>query len=208
MRTALTILSLCLTPLGASAETLSTSAGNVRVEAMIQGLDTPWAIGLLPDGGVLVTEREGDLLHVANGQSRNVSGVPKVWASGQGGLLDVTIPRDFARSREVFLTYSKPQAGGAGTALAIARLSEDGRRLTDVRTVFEMTSGGGTGRHFGSRVVEARDGTLFVTIGDRGQAAKAQDLGAHNGTIVRINRDGSIPADNPFVGVDGARPEI
>lgn len=191
-----------------AAELLDTSAGQVRVEPTVGGLDTPWAIGLLPGGAVLVTERDGDLLFVSEGAARKVAGVPRVKTSGQGGLLDVTIPRDFAQSREVFLTYSKPQSGGAGTALAIGRLSQNGRRLTDVRTVFEMSPGGGTGRHFGSRVVEARDGTLFVTIGDRGQAPEAQELGSHNGTIVRINRDGTVPADNPFVGIDGARPEI
>lgn len=192
----------------AMAETIQTSAGPVRIDPVVEGLETPWAIGLLPDGGILVTEREGQLLYVAQGRSRQVTGLPKVWANGQGGLLDVTIPRDFAQSREVFLTYAKPQRGGGGTALAIGRLSVDGTRLTQVRTVFEMTSGGQTGRHFGSRVVEAPDGTLFVTIGDRGQSARAQDLDSHIGTIVRINRDGTVPADNPFVGQADARPEI
>ncbi|WP_428928742.1 PQQ-dependent sugar dehydrogenase [Marinibacterium sp. SX1] len=190
------------------AETIATSAGPVRVDAVVQGLDTPWAIGLLPGGGLLVTEREGDLIHVADGRSQRVSGTPQVWANGQGGLLDVTVARDFAQSREIFLTYAKPQGGGAGTALAVARLSADGTRLENLREIFEMTPGGSTTRHFGSRVVEAGDGTLFLTIGDRGDAQQAQDLGAHNGSVVRINRDGTVPGDNPFVGQPGARPEI
>ncbi|MEM8732495.1 MAG: PQQ-dependent sugar dehydrogenase, partial [Pseudomonadota bacterium] len=165
-----------LLPTWAVAETLQTSAGPVRIDPVVRGLDTPWAIGLLPDGGVLVTEREGDLLHVADGQSQRVTGVPDVWVNGQGGLLDVTVARDFAQSRELFLTFSKPQGSGGGTALAIAKLSPDGARLTDVRTLFEMAPSGSNGRHFGSRVIEAPDGTLFVTLGDRGQPPEAQDL--------------------------------
>ena len=208
MRRALTLLSLVTFGLPAAAETLQTSAGPVRIDPMVEGLETPWAIGLLPGGGVLVTERGGDLLLIADGQSRRVSGVPDVRASGQGGLLDVTVARDFATSREIFLTYSRPMRGGAGTALAVARLSEDGSRLTDVRTIFEMPPASSAGRHFGSRVVEAPDGRLFVTIGDRGQGQLAQDRSAYNGSVIRVNRDGTVPSDNPFVGQEGVRPEI
>ncbi|MCV6585738.1 MAG: PQQ-dependent sugar dehydrogenase [Marinibacterium sp.] len=192
----------------AGAERLATSAGPVEVTQMVGGLDTPWAVAVLPGGGVLVTERDGDLLYVANGKTRRVAGVPKVAAAGQGGLLDVTVARDFASSREIWLTYSKPQRRGAGTALASARLSRDGTRLTQVRTLFSSAPGASGGRHFGSRVVEAPDGALFVTIGDRGDRGSAQDRGNHNGSVVRINRDGSVPADNPFVGVAGVQPEI
>lgn len=187
---------------------MDTSAGSVRVAPMVTGLDTPWAIGLLPDGSFLVTERDGDLLWITDGAARRVSGVPPVAANGQGGLLDVTIPRDFAQTREIFLTYAKLQRGGAGTALAVAKLSADGRRLTNVRTIFESAPGSSGGRHFGSRVVEGRDGTLYVTIGDRGDRPSAQDRSNHNGTVVRINRDGSVPRDNPFVGQSGVQPEI
>ncbi|MCL4130087.1 UNVERIFIED_CONTAM: hypothetical protein GTU68_005981 [Idotea baltica] len=175
---------------------------------MITGLDTPWAVDFLPSGAFLVTERDGDLLYVADGKAKKVDGVPRVRASGQGGLLDVMIPRDFAVSREVFLTYSKPQGSGAGTTLASGRLNATGTALTNIRTLFEATDGGGAGRHFGSRVIEARDGALLISVGDRGQSALAQDIGAYNGKIVRINRDGSVPPDNPFVGVPGALPEI
>ena len=180
----------------------------VRFEAMVDGLDTPWAIGVLPDGAFLVTERDGQLLHVADGKARSVRGLPKVATDGQGGLLDVTVARDFDQTREIFLTFAKPQGGGAGTALAVARVSESGEVLEDLRVVFEAAPGGSTGRHFGSRVVEADDGTLFVTIGDRGDRPSAQDRANHNGTIVRVNRDGSVPSDNPFVGQSGVQPEI
>lgn len=196
------------------AQTLSTSAGPVQVTRMLGGLDTPWAIAFLPGGDYLVSERGGRLLHVANGQARAVVGVPKVFATGQGGLLDIMIPRDFATSRAVFLTYARRQGGGkaAGTALAVGRLSADGHRLDKTRTIFESAPGGKGGRHFGARVIEARDGTLFVTLGDRGDRPSAQDRSNHNGVVVRINRDGSVPGDNPFVGPSfqqaGIRPEI
>lgn len=193
----------------ARAETLETTAGPVRVERMLAGLDVPWAIAFLPEGGYLVTERDGVLLFVQDGRARPVAGLPPVEPVGQGGLLDVMIPRDFATSRAVFLTYSRGQpAGGAGTALAVGRLSADGRALEDVRTIFEAAPGGRGGRHFGSRVVEGADGTLFVTLGERGDRPSAQDRTNHNGSIVRINRDGSVPRDNPFVGQAGLQPEI
>ncbi len=193
----------------ATAQSLPTSAGTVRLQAMATGLKTPWAIGLLPDGSFLVTQRGGKLIRVADGRKTTVQGVPRVAARGQGGLLDITVTRDFAQSRELFLTFSKPQKGGAtGTAVAVARLNSSGRRLSDLRVIFEAAPVGKTGRHFGSRVVEARDGTLFVTIGDRGDRPSAQDRSNHNGTIIRITRQGGVPSSNPFVGQDGVQPQI
>jgi len=193
-----------------AAQSISTSAGQVRITKMIGGLNTPWGIGFLPNGDYLVSERGGALLYVTKGKSRRVKGTPKVFTRGQAGLLDVMIPRDFATTREVFLTYSRPQVGSkaAGTALAVGTLSRDGQRLNNLRTLFEAARGSTGGLHFGSRVVEARDGTLFVTLGDRGIRPSAQDRGNHNGTIVRINRDGSVPGDNPFISQTGIRPEI
>jgi glucose/arabinose dehydrogenase len=190
------------------AQSLTTSAGAVKITKMLGGLDEPWAIGFLPDGSYLVTERGGKLLRVADGAARSVAGVPKLVVQGQGGLLDVMIPRDFATSRQVFVSYARRQGRGAGTALAVGRLSADGRRLEETRTIFEAAVGGTGGRHFGSRIVEARDGTLFVTLGERGDRPSAQDRSNHNGTIVRINRDDSVPGDNPFVGQAGVQPEI
>ena len=104
--------------------------------------------------------------------------------------------------------YAKALEGGAGTALAVAELSQDGARLENLRDLFTMSRGSAAGQHFGSRVVEARDGTLFVTVGERGDRPAAQDLGQHNGSVVRVNRDGTVPADNPFVGRDDVLPEI
>lgn len=202
----LLILTLLTTPVSALA--LETATGTATVTEVASDLDQPWGVAQLPDGSLLITQRDGALVRVVNGKTAVVRGTPRVSAKGQGGLLDITLARDFSQSRTLFLTYSKPQRGGSGTALAAAELSADGRRLENLRDLFESRVGGTTGRHFGSRVVEARDGTLFVTIGDRGDRPSAQDRQLHNGSIVRVNRDGSVPADNPFVGDSGVLPEI
>ena len=191
-----------------TAHALDTANVAVTVTPVATGLEEPWGVVQLPDGGLLVTERDGRLVRVVDGRAQTVGGTPRVAARGQGGLLDITLARDFATSRTLFLTYSKPQGRGSGTALAAAELSADGRRLVNLRDLFESARGGSGGRHFGSRVVEAPDGTLYVTIGDRGDRPSAQDRTLHNGAIVRVNRDGSVPADNPFVGQDGVLPEI
>jgi aldose sugar dehydrogenase len=204
-------LAACTGPAGpAGAEgTHETSAGPVEVTRVIDGFQVPWAVAFLPDGGFLVTERGGRLTLVADGSRRIVAGVPQVRASGQGGLLDVAVARDFAQSREIFLTYAEPRGGGTGaTALAAARLNDAGDALQDVRVLWRMEPATGSGQHFGSRVVEAPDGTLFVTTGDRGDRDQAQNLASHLGKIVRVNRDGSAPVDNPFVGVATARNDV
>ncbi len=192
----------------ATAETLRTSAGPVRIDPVVRGLDAPWGLAFLPGAEFLVTEREGVLRHVGGGRASRVSGVPRVAATGQGGLLDVMVPRDFGSTRQVYLSYAKPMGGGAGTAVGVGALSADGQRLEGFREIFAMADGGAGGRHFGSRLVEAADGTIFVTIGDRGEGALAQDAGRHNGKVVRLARDGTVPRDNPFRGQPGARPEI
>ena len=182
-----------------------TDLGVVRIA---DGFDEPWAIGFLTDVEFLVTERGGVLWHVSGNQRQKVSGSPNVAVSGQGGLLDVMIPLDFASSRQVFLSYAKQQPDGAGTALGVGRLSDDGSALLGFVDVFEMSPGSDGGRHFGSRIVEANDGSLFLTIGDRGERPSAQDRSRHNGSVIRIARDGSVPTDNPFVGQENIRPEI
>lgn len=187
---------------------LQAAAQDIKFEQRISGLDTPWALAVLPDGAVLVTEIDGQLLRFADGAANMVSGTPQVVQNGQGGLLDITPARDFATSRTLFFSYAKALSGGSGTALAAAELSEDGQRLENLRDLFVMSQGSGVGRHFGSRVVEGTDGTLFLTIGDRGDDVTAQDLSLHNGSVIRVNRDGTVPADNPFVGQTGALPEI
>lgn len=185
----------------------ATSAGNVRVDRVISGLDNPWAIAFTPDGGVLITELDGTLLYFADGKRTNVAGVPTVAARGQGGLLDVVVARDFETSRMVYLSYAEPRDGGAATALASARLPASGDKLTNLKVIFRMNRASAAKVHFGSRIVEAEDGTLFLTIGERGNRPLAQSLQHHNGKVIRIAKDGSIPADNPFA-KDKDAPEI
>ena len=208
MRIVLLALATSLGLTGA-AQALDTSAGPAIVVEMAGGLDEPWGLAFLPDGGWLITERGGRLLRFdADGERIRVRGTPDVVARGQGGLLDVMVPRDFATSREIFLTYARPQASGSGTALAVGRLNAAGNRLEDLTLLFEMTPGSGGGRHYGSRIVEGPEGHIFLTTGDRGDRPSAQDLGRHNGSVIRLNRDGSVPPDNPFVGTAGAEPAI
>lgn len=191
------------------ADPISTQAGRMIAEPVVEGLDIPWAFDVLPDGGILITERDGRLLLVREGARTEVRGTPRVVDQGQGGLLDVLVPRDFAKTREVFFTYAKRQGfRGSGTAVYRARLSEDGTRLRNGRTIFEIARGSGGGFHFGSRLVEGPDGHLFVTIGDRGDGDTAQDLTMHNGSVLRIGRDGSPVPGNPLLDQNNALPEI
>lgn len=174
-----------------------------------RGLDHPWGLAFLPDGRMLVTERSGRMRIVERDGRLGapLAGLPPVAASGQGGLLDVVLHPKFADNRLVYWSYSEPGEGGAGTAVARARL--DGARLADVQVVFRQFPKVSGGNHFGSRLVFARDGRLFVTLGDRfHRKDDAQTLDTHLGKIVRIEDDGRVPADNPFVGRAGARPEI
>ena len=168
------------------------------ITLMASDLDQPWSIGFLPEGGWLVTLRGGTLRHYnENGQFTQVGGLPRIRARGQGGLFDVVVARDFAQSRTIFLSYAAKSRGTTGTVLASAKLHKNGRRLTDLVVLFKMTSPTSGGEHFGGRIVEAQDGTLFLTIGDRGDSETAQDTNNHNGALIRVNRDGSVPASNP-----------
>lgn len=202
------LLACILFPSATLAGSFESSVGHLRIDPIVKGLDTPWAFAFLPVGKVLITERDGRLLVFDGISVHKIKGLPRVFAEGQGGLLDVMVPRDFEKSREIFLTFAKSQGSGAGTALAAATLDLESRRLRNLRILFESKPSSSTGRHFGSRVIEARDGTLFMTLGDRGQAKTAQDLALHQGSIIRIDRDGTIPANNPFVGTAGAQAEI
>ncbi|MBM7067590.1 PQQ-dependent sugar dehydrogenase [Actibacterium sp. 188UL27-1] len=209
MRLTFALAAGLLAALPLTAETRQIQSGPVSITPVITDLNEPWAMGFLPDGCVLVTERNGRLWHIAgDGTRQEVAGVPDVVAQGQGGLLDVMVPRDFAETRQIYLSYAKQQGRGAGTALDVGTLSADGGQLDGVQTVYEMDPGSDGGRHFGSRIVEGTDGFVYLTIGDRGDRPAAQDLGRENGSVIRVSRDGAVPSDNPFAGTDGAQPEI
>lgn len=220
MRTLSIVLSLllvgaaCRRPLDADAQAIASpqpaSTPNVlRVETVATGLEHPWGLDFLPDGRMLVSERPGRLrLVTPDGKlSAPLSGVPAVQARGQGGLLDVAVDPDFASTGLVYLSYAEPGEGGAGTSAARARLTDAG--LTDLQVIYRQRPKLEGAGHFGSRIVFARDGTLFITQGDRqSYRDRAQDLTQGMGKIVRVNRDGSVPADNPFIGNSSAQPEI
>jgi glucose/arabinose dehydrogenase len=186
----------------------NTKAGTIKVETVATGLSHPWGLAFLPDGRMLVTERTGTLRLVSkDGKlSPPLSGVPEVVVRGQGGLLDVAIDPDFKSNNLVYLSYSEGGEGGASTAVARGKLGDSG--LENVEVIFRQEPKVEGGNHFGSRLVFAPDGKLFVTLGERFTFAPAQDLTNDLGKIVRINPDGSVPKDNPFVGRQDARPEI
>jgi glucose/arabinose dehydrogenase len=192
----------------ALAETFQTESCTVESKVMISDLDHPWSVAFIPDvPQVLVTERGGRLLHVdfAAQAVTQVAGTPTVWASGQGGLLDVVIDPNFEGNRTIYLSYSEPRPDGAGTAVGRGRLEiENGKPiLAGFEVIFRMSNPTSSSRHFGSRLAFGPNDTLFITIGDRGQRDRAQDRNDHAGSIIRINRDGSVPADNPFISRDG-----
>jgi glucose/arabinose dehydrogenase len=179
-----------------------------RVTDVARGLEHPWGLAFLPDSRLLVTERPGRLRLVTNGQlSEPLAGVPAVYGRGQGGLLDVALGPGFAQDRLVYLSFSEPGEDGAGTAVARGRLGECGLEGTHV--IWRQQPKVDGPNHWGSRLVFRPDGTLFVTLGERyAYRERAQDLSVTLGKIVRINPDGTVPRDNPFVGRDGVRPEI
>jgi aldose sugar dehydrogenase len=183
--------------------------GAFNVGTVAKGLENPWSLAFLPDGRMLVTERPGRLRLVGrDGKlSEPLAGVPQVYASGQGGLLDVALSPAFNKDRLVYLSFAESGEGGAGTAVARARLGEGG--LENVQVIWRQQPKVSGPNHWGSRFVFRPDGTLFVTLGDRfNYSDSAQDLSTTIGKIVRINPDGSPARDNPFVGRAGARPEI
>ncbi|MDO1559175.1 PQQ-dependent sugar dehydrogenase [Brevundimonas sp. 2R-24] len=190
-------------------------SSDVQLESrtIASGLAHPWALAQLPDGRWLVTERPGRLRVVgADGAlSAPVRGLPEIMARGQGGLLDIALSPDFESDRTLYWSYAEPREGGNGTAVARGRLSEDLSRVEDVQVIFRALPSYSNAMHYGSRLVFDREGRLYVTLGERSDMAtrsQAQDLDSHFGKIVRINADGSVPTDNPFVNREGARPEV
>lgn len=186
-------------------DTIPTQEVSIDVEVLATGLDHPWGVEPLPDGTILITERSGALRMLHNGEvSAPISGLPDIATQGQGGLLDIALATDFPTSRMIFISYSARSPSGLGTTIARARLSEDGTALSDVEEIFRMNRFTGVGRHFGSRIATAPDGSLFFTIGDRGESERAQDLSDHAGAVLRIDADGAIPSDNPYAKGGGA----
>ncbi|MCU1769228.1 PQQ-dependent sugar dehydrogenase [Pseudomonas protegens] len=207
------LLGSAVPAMAATPQAFPSEQGTLNLTPVAAGLDHPWALAFLPDHqGILVTERPGNLRLVgADGKlSAPLSGVPKVWAKGQGGLLDVALSPDFKQDRMVYLSYAEGggEGGTAGTAVGRGRLSDDLSGLKDFQVIFRQEPKLSTGNHFGSRLVFDRDGYLFVTLGENNDRPTAQDLDKLQGKIVRLYPDGRVPDDNPFVGQAGVRPEI
>lgn len=207
------MLTATLPVLAASAQEMNSEQGTLEVTSIAKGLEHPWSVAFLPDRqGMLVTERPGNLrlVSIEGKLSAPISGVPKVWAKGQGGLLDVVLSPDFRQDRLVYLSYAEGGGQGdkAGTAVGRGRLSEDLTSLKDFTVIFRQEPKLSVGNHFGSRLAFDRDGYLFITLGENNDRPTAQDLDKLQGKVVRIYPDGKIPDDNPFVGQSGVRPEI
>lgn len=209
------LATFALIPLLAQAapeQRLPSEEGQLTVSTIAEGLRNPWALAFLPGGqGMLVTERPGNLRVVsAEGKvGPPLSGVPVVWAQGQGGLLDVVLSPGFTKDRTIYLSYAEQGADGmAGTAVGRGQLSQDLARLEHFTVIFRQQPKLSEGIHFGSRLVFDRDGYLFIALGENNQRSTAQDLDKLQGKIVRILPDGEIPKDNPFVGQANVRPEI
>ncbi|WP_312943656.1 PQQ-dependent sugar dehydrogenase [Stutzerimonas kunmingensis] len=196
----------------AETERHSSEAGPVTVKEIASGLENAWALAFLPDGKrMLVTELPGRLrvIGLDGSLSEPLAGVPEVFARSQGGLLDVRLSPDFEKDRLVYLTYAEAgEQGKAGTAVGRGRLSDDDTRLENFEVIFRQLPKLSTGVHFGSRLVFDGNGHLFVALGENNQRPTSQDLDKHQGKVVRIGLDGSVPEDNPFVGQNGVRPEI
>ena len=199
---------LCILAAPAIAEEFPSKAGPLSVVTVAQGLEHPWGLAFLPDGRMLVTERPGRIRIVSpDGQlSKPIAGVPDVYAHGEGGLLDVALDPNFAANQLIYFAFAEPGAGGAATSVARAKLAGD--RLEQVQIIFRQQPKVSGSTHFGARLLFLKDGTLLVTLGDRNARDLIPDLKSDMGKLVRINPDGTIPPDNPFVGRSDAAPEI
>lgn len=195
-------------PAAIAQETVRSKAADFRIVEVATDLEHPWGLAFLPDGRMLVTERPGRLRIVgADGSlGEPLTGLPEIYDSGQGGLLDVILDPDFASNSTIYFSYSTPVERRGTTRIAKAKLTDTG--LEDVTVLFTATTPGSNGRHFGSRLVIGTDGYLYASIGDHGADDTAQDLSLHSGKIIRITKDGAPAPGNPFLDTAGALPEI
>ncbi len=189
-------------------EVVTAGSEKIILNPIAPGLKEPWSMAFLPDGRMLVTEKSGKLRVVENGKllPEPVSGAPAVVDSGQGGLLDVVLHPNYAENGWLYLSYSGKGEGGVGTEVLRAKLENN--QLVKSEVIFRQAPKVSTNRHFGSRIVFDRDGYLYITMGDRGEQDRAQKLNQHVGKVVRLNDDGSVPENNPFVGNRDVLPEI
>lgn len=191
-----------------SGETITTQKQKFVFETITADLQSVWGIAFLPDGRILVTEKSGEIRVIKDGKllSEKISGVPKVYDNGQGGLMDIQLHPNYPQNGWIYLTYSKPDGNKGGTVIARAKLQ--GNALVNLEELFRAEPTTSSGVHFGSRLVFDGKGYIYFSSGERGRKENAQDLSNHLGKILRLHEDGRVPADNPFVNTPGAKPEI
>jgi len=194
-------------PVAAAAQTYRSQEHSFRLVKVVEGLEQPWSLAFLPDGRMLVTEKAGRLRLVMNDtlHPTPIGGLPQVTVQGQGGLHDVVLHPDFSKNSLVYISYAARGSDGVGTELARGRLV--GHRLEDVQVLFRQSPKGTRGQHFGGRIVFDRQGYVYLTLGDRGEMARAQRPDDHAGSVIRLHDDGRVPQDNPFAGRPGWKPE-
>ncbi|MGH1352042.1 MAG: PQQ-dependent sugar dehydrogenase [Methyloligellaceae bacterium] len=208
-----TLTSICLILTAAFAgqayaRTIKSKQATFKIETLADGLDHPWSLAILPDGQMLITERSGTLRLFKNGKldPKPVSGLPDISSGGQGGLLDIIAHPKFSENRLVYFSYSAQDRSGVGTQVARAKLT--GNKLTEVQVLFKALPKTRNRLHFGSRLLFDSKGFLFITLGEKFQMKQSQNIKSHLGSIIRLNEDGTIPADNPFVKNRKGLPEI
>ena len=201
------LLVFLLTATPAFAQTFGSEQHEFRLVRVVEGLEQPWSMAFLPDGRMLITEKAGRLRIIQGGKllPEPIGGLPQVSVHGQGGLHDVVLHPQFEKNPLVYLAYAARGADGFGTELARGRLA--GQRLENVQVLFRQSPKGSRGQHFGGRIVFDRAGYLYLTLGDRGEMARAQRPDDHAGSVIRLHDDGRVPKDNPFAGKAGWKPE-
>ncbi|MES9940244.1 MAG: PQQ-dependent sugar dehydrogenase [Candidatus Thiodiazotropha sp. 6PLUC7] len=192
-----------------ASQVIETEKLSIRYEILTEELSHPWSLAFLPEGDMLITERSGKLRYLdANGNldPKPIGGLPAIRQHGQGGLLDIVLHPQFENNRYIYFSFAEKSDDGYGTAVARGKLNN--HRLNEIEIIFRLSNKNNSRHHFGSRLVFNKRGELFITLGDRGDKSRAQDLSDHAGSVIRLHDDGSIPKDNPFVAHKNARPEI
>ena len=188
-------------------ETVKESA--YRIETVVEELANPWGMDWLPDGAMLITEKDGRLIHFKDGTKTEIQNVPDIYVRGQGGFLDVALHPDYNENGWIYFTHASSEGGGEGGNTKLIRAKLDGFKLTNIESLYKAMPNSRRGQHFGSRISFDSDGYVYFTVGDRGNRdVNPQDISRDNGKVYRLNADGSIPQDNPFVGVAGAKEAI
>ncbi|WP_147679071.1 PQQ-dependent sugar dehydrogenase [Algibacter pacificus] len=202
-------LTCCAQPLASSVEAKTPTTLNYTTEIVVPGINIPWGMDFLPDGSMLITEKAGELIHFKDGQKTNIAGLPEVYLRGQGGLLDIKIHPNYKNNGWIYITYASAEGEGDGGNTALMRGKLKNNAFVEKQLLYKATPNTKKGQHFGSRIEFDKDGYLYFSIGERGNRDEnPQDITRDGGKIYRLNDDGSIPADNPFVNSSNAKTAV